>query len=157
MSNSSSIPRDDFGIYLVFCNKNVDPDTITVILEIEPTEAVKLGEVSRYSWNNQEYISKTGLWKLEFRSEDQNSTPESVISSVIATLQGKEKALAKLRDAGYKPYLSCCAGNTLDFYFDDAAMQFLGQNGIGLSVYFSQEYTAEGFNFEDRYPYQSTE
>lgn len=148
MTNSSELNTVEFCIELVFNGPELDPDVITTSLEVEPTEALRKGDIGRYSWNNQEYTSKNGVWRLKLLSEEQVYDPQSAIIAVIEKLQNKKANLAKLREEGYKPFLSFCGGNTLDFYFDDDVLEFLGQAGIGLSVWFSNEYSIEGDDFQ---------
>ena len=120
---------------LVFCQEDVDPDLVTRVLCIEPTELLRFGELGKY-YNGAEYISQVGLWKLELENTNQAEIVEDQISRWISLLEPKIEQLNQLEKLGYSPYLECIAEpGSLSLCIEPPSLQKLGELNISLSVW----------------------
>jgi hypothetical protein len=128
--------------YLVFCRDNVDPDVVTRILELSPSESLHVGDTGHYEWNGQPYVSQVGLWKLRLPGADNTQRVEDQISGWIELLRPKSTALGLLRELGYNPYIDCRAEpGSLSLCIDPEVLTALGALNVALSVWLHEQAT----------------
>jgi len=120
---------------LVFCRENVDPDLVTELLGLSPSEALKIGDITRI-WGGPEATSQMGVWKLDLPDPQSGDTVEEQLTRWVELLEPKAAALAKLRAADYAPYIDCNAERgSLSLCFDPAQLLALGRMGVSLSIW----------------------
>ena len=93
---------------LVFCRENVDPDLVTQLLGFTPSEALKVGDITRI-WGGPETPSQLGVWKLNLPGLISGDTVEEQLARWVELLKPKAEALVNLRAADYAPYIDCKA------------------------------------------------
>jgi hypothetical protein len=120
---------------LVFCRENVDPEYVTRLLGFVPSEALKVGDITRI-WGGSETPSQMGIWKLNLPSPNLADTVEEQLAHWVDLLKPKAGALASLRAADYAPYIDCKAERgSLSLCIDPEALSALGQLGVSLSIW----------------------
>ena len=120
---------------LVFCRENVDPDFVTRLLGLSPSEALKVGDPTKI-WNGPEAPSQMGVWKLDLPEVRESDTIEEQLSRWVDLLQPRAAALASLRDAGYAPYIDCKAERgSLSLCIEPTLLSALGQVSVSLSIW----------------------
>jgi len=121
--------------HLVFCREDVEPDVVTRILGLEPTESVRVGDPAKYD-NGSEYSSHLGIWKLELEDANLSETVEDQISRWVSLLEPKIEQLNQLKELGYSPYLDCIAEpDSLSLCIAPCSLLKLGELNISLSVW----------------------
>jgi len=121
--------------HLIFCREDVDPDVVTKILCLEPTESVRVGDSEKYD-NGSEYTSHNGVWKLELEDANRTETVEDQISRWVSLLEPKIEQLNQLKELGYSPYLDCIAEpGSLSLCIAPHSLQKLSELNISLSVW----------------------
>ena len=133
--------RTNFGntTQLVFCRENVDPDVVSRLLDLNPSEALKVGDPAVHT-NGAPYISHLGLWKLNLPNCDQQSTVEQQIALWIDLLRPRSAALAQLKDMDYSPYLDCKAeARSLSLCIEPESLKLLGELQVSLSVWLYEQ------------------
>ena len=124
---------------LVFCRENVDPDLVTRLLDLKPSEARRVGDPAVHM-NGAQYISHLGLWKLILPNCDPQSTVEQQIELWIDLLRPRSVALAQLREMDYSPYLDCKAeARSLSLCIEPESLRLLGELHISLSVWLYEQ------------------
>jgi hypothetical protein len=133
----NSLPADN-ETHLIFCRDDVDPEVVTRILQLSPTESLRVGDEAHYPWNGQRFVSNVGLWKLrlppagpgaDWRVEDQ-------LARWVEFLQPESGALRELTELDYRPYLDCKAeARSLSLCIDPEVLTALGALSIALSVW----------------------
>jgi hypothetical protein len=120
---------------LVFCRENVDPDFVTQVLGLVPSEALKVGAPTRI-WGGPEVPSQMGIWKLDLPGRDEGATIEEQLARWVDLLRPKAAALENLRSADYAPYIDCKAERgSLSLCIDPDLLSALGQVGVSLSIW----------------------
>lgn len=120
---------------LVFCRENVDPQVITHLLGLTPTEATRVGQRVK-GLRGEDYTAHLGTWKLKLLGPDQDLTVEEQIGKWIGLLSPKASELADLVERGYRPYLDCQAeSKSLSLCIDPKVLVQLGGLHIALSVW----------------------
>jgi hypothetical protein len=120
---------------LVFCRENVDPDFVTRLLGLNPSEALKVGDPTKI-WDAPEAPSHLGVWKLDIPEVNESDTIEEQLSRWVDLLQPKAAALASLRATGYAPYIDCKAERrSLSLCIEPALLSALGQLNVSLSIW----------------------
>ena len=124
---------------LVFCRENVDPDVISSMLELTPTEALKVGDPAVHV-NGAPYVSHLGLWKLTLPNCDSRNTVEEQIALWIELLRPRSRALARFREMDYAPYLDCKAeAGSLSLCIEPDSLKALGDLHVSLSVWLFEQ------------------
>ncbi len=124
---------------LVFCRENVDPDVVSRMLGLTPSEAIRVGEVAE-RWNGTRYTSHLGLWKMSLPKSDPHRTIEEQIGSWIELLQPRSLALNELRGLGYAPYLDCKGEKgSLSVCMEPDVLTSLGELKISLSIWLHEQ------------------
>lgn len=127
---------------LVFCREDVDPDMVTRLLDLTPSESVKVGD-SVEDENGHRYSSHLGIWKLDLPNVNINHTVEDQIGHWIALLQPRSAALSHLKGLGYSPYLSCkAAPGSLSLCIEPELLVRLGNLNIALSIWLYEQPTS---------------
>jgi hypothetical protein len=125
---------------LVFCRDNVDPDVVTRVLELSPSESLHVGDTGHYKWNGQQYVSQVGLWKLRLPGADDTQRVEDQIGVWIELLRPKSTALGLLKELGYNPYVECKAeSGSLSLCIDPGVLTELGALNVALSVWLYEQ------------------
>jgi uncharacterized protein DUF4279 len=125
---------------LVFCHDKVDPDLVTQLLDLSPSEAQHVGDIGRYEWNGQQYVSHVGLWKLRLPVADDSQTVEDQLVLWVELLRPKSAALGRLRELGYSPYIDCKAeSRSLSLCIDPEVLTALGALSVALSVWLYEQ------------------
>ena len=120
---------------LVFCRENVDPDFVTHLLGLSPSEALKVGEPTGI-WGGPETPSQIGVWKLDLPGPDADDTVEEQLARWVEVLHPKTEALASLRAADYAPYIDCKAERgSLSLCIEPALLSALGKLDVSLSIW----------------------
>ena len=120
---------------LVFCRENVDPDFVTRLLGLNPSEALKASDPAKI-WDGTEMPSRVGIWKLDLPEVGEDDTIEDQLSRWIDLLRPRTAALANLRAADYAPYLDCkAARGSLSVCIDPVLLSSLGEVGVSLSIW----------------------
>lgn len=133
--------RMNFGnaTQLAFCRENVDPDVVSRLLELTPSEALKVGG-SAVDLNGAPYVSHLGSWKLNLPNCDFQNTVEEQIALWIELLRPKSQALAQLREMDYSPYLDCKAETGyLSLCIEPKSLKALGELHVSLSVWLYEQ------------------
>ena len=124
---------------LVFCRENVNPEVVTQLLNLSPSESVKVGDPAEYQ-NGHRYTSHLGIWKLNFPNSSLGLTVEDQISQWLELLKPKSAALNQLKNEGYCPYLDCkAAPGSLSLCVDPELLVGLGELNIALSVWLYEQ------------------
>lgn len=124
---------------LVFCRENVDPDVVSRLLDLNPSETRKVGDPAVHM-NGAPYISHIGLWKLILPNCDQQSTIEQQIVMWIDLLRPRSRVLAQLREMDYSPYLDCKAeASSLSLCIEPESLRLLGELQVSLSVWLFEQ------------------
>jgi hypothetical protein len=123
--------------HLIFCRDDVDPEVVTRILQLSPTESLRVGDEAHYPWNGQRFVSNVGLWRLRLPPEpDADQRVEDQLARWVEFLQPKSEAFRELTELGYRPYLDCKAeARSLSLGIDPEVLTALGALNIGLSVW----------------------
>jgi len=120
---------------LVFCRENVDPAFVTHLLELFPSEALKVGDLTRVG-DGPEAPSRVGVWKLDLPAAVSGDTVEEQLARWVELLQPKATALASLRAADYAPYIDCKAERgSLSLCIEPEQLSALGKLGVSLSIW----------------------
>ena len=120
---------------LVFCRENVDPELVSQHLGFAPSEALKVGDITRI-WGGPETSSQMGVWKLDLPGLTTVDTVEEQLGRWVELLQPKAGALANLRAADYAPYIDCKAERgSLSLCIEPELLSALGQLGVSLSIW----------------------
>ena len=120
---------------LVFCRENVDPDFVTQLLGLVPSEALKVGDPTNI-WGGPVAPSRMGVWKLDLPGLREDDTIEEQLARWVDLLRPKAAALANLRSADYAPYIDCKAERgSLSLCIDPELLSALGQVGVSLSIW----------------------
>ena len=120
---------------LVFCRENVDPDLVTQLLGFAPSEALKVGDITRI-WGGPETPSQMGIWKLDLPGQTSGDTVEEQLARWVELLQPKAEAMVNLRAADYAPYIDCKAERgSLSLCIEPTLLSALGQLGVSLSIW----------------------
>ncbi|WP_398312393.1 DUF4279 domain-containing protein [Zoogloea sp.] len=120
---------------LVFCSEDVNPDDVTRLLDLTPTQSVKVSDSAEYE-NGHRYISHLGIWKLELLNANVDHTIEEQIDQWIDLLSPRSEALSHLKGLGYRPYLDCkAASGSLSLCIEPELLVRLGELNISLSVW----------------------
>jgi hypothetical protein len=120
---------------LVFCRENVDPDFVTQIMGLVPTEALTVGDPTRI-WGGPEVPSQVGVWKLDLPGSSDGVTIEDQLARWVDLLRPKTAALSKLRSADYAPYFDCKAEQGSGaLCIDPELLSALGHVGVSLSIW----------------------
>lgn len=124
---------------LVFCRENVDPDLVSQMLDLAPTESVKVGESAEHL-NGAQYISHLGTWKLNLPESNPDQTVEEQIGLWVELLRPKSLALNQLRGMGYSPYLDCKAeAGSLSLCIEPELLASLGEMNVSLSIWLYEQ------------------
>lgn len=124
---------------LVFCRENVDPELITQFLGFPPSEALKVGDITRIG-SGPETRSQMGIWKLDLLGSRSADTVEEQLAQWVKLLQPKAGALASLRAADYAPYIDCKAERgSLSLCIEPEVLSALGHLGVSLSIWLYEE------------------
>ena len=124
---------------LVFCRENVDPDVVSRMLELAPSESVKVGEPAVHL-NGERYISHLGTWKFNLPSAKEDQTIEEQIGLWVELLRPKTLALNELRGMGYCPYLDCKAeAGSLSLCIEPDLLASLGELNVSLSIWLYEQ------------------
>lgn len=120
---------------LVFCRENVDPGLVTRLLGFAPSEALKVGDITRI-WGGPEAPSQMGVWKLDLPGLASGDTVEEQLARWVELLQPNAEALVSLRAADYAPYIDCKAEpRSLSLCIEPTLLSALGQLGVSLSIW----------------------
>ena len=120
---------------LVFCRENVDPELITQLLGMTPSEALKVGDTTGIA-GGPETRSRMGIWKLDLAALSLAGTVEEQLALWVELLEPKAGALANLRAADYAPYIDCKAERgSLSLCVAPETLSALGQLGVSLSIW----------------------
>ena len=124
---------------LVFCRENVNPDVVSEMLGLVPSEAVKVGEAAEHL-NGAWYTSHLGIWKLDLPNAGTDQTVETQIGLWVELLRPKSVGLSQLRGMGYCPYLDCKAdAGSLSICVEPELLVSLGQLNVSLSVWLYEQ------------------
>lgn len=124
---------------LVFCRENVDPNVVSRMLDLAPTESVKVGEPAE-RLNGARYISHLGTWKLDLPKANTDQTVEEQIGLWVELLRPKSLALKELRGMGYCPYLDCKAeAGSLSLCIEPDLLASLGELHVSLSIWLYEQ------------------
>lgn len=120
---------------LVFCKENVNPDLVPRLLDLAPSNSVKVGDPAQNE-NGHRYSSHRGIWKLDLPNATPDDPVEDQIGKWIELLQPRLKALRQLKELGYSPYLDCMAKTrSLSLCIEPELLQQLGELNIALSIW----------------------
>ena len=123
----------------VFCRENVDPDVVSQMLDLAPSESVKVGESAEHL-NGARYISHLGTWKLNMPKANPDQTVEEQIGLWIELLRPKSLALNELRGMGYCPYMDCKAeAGSLSLCIEPNLLSSLGELNVSLSIWLYEQ------------------
>ncbi len=124
---------------LVFCRENVDPDVVSQMLDLVPSESVKVGESAEHL-NGARYTSHLGTWKLNLPKANPDQAVEEQIGLWVELLRPKSLALNKLRGMGYCPYLDCKAeAGALSLCIEPNLLASLGEMNVSLSIWLYEQ------------------
>lgn len=124
---------------LVFCRENVDPDVVSRMLDLAPSESMKVGEPAEHL-NGARYISHLGTWKLNLPKANADQTVEEQIGLWVELLRPKSLALSELRGMGYCPYLDCKAeAGSLSLCIEPDLLALLGELNVSLSIWLYEQ------------------
>lgn len=124
---------------LVFCSSDVDPQTITRVTGLAPTESVSIGDPLKFE-NEFERSSDLGIWKLDLTGDSKDDSVEEQIAAWLVQLEPIGKAFSELIALGYAPYLDCKAGqHSLSLCLEPAVLVRLGRLGISLSIWLYEQ------------------
>lgn len=119
---------------LVFCRENVDPDVVSRMLNLAPSESVKVGEPAAQV-NGVRCISPLGTWTFNLPSAHADQTVEEQIGVWVELLGPKSLALKELRGRGYCPYLDCKAeAGSLSVCIEPELLASLGKLNVPRSI-----------------------
>lgn len=119
---------------LVFCRENVDPDLVTRLLDLSPTQSFRVGD--QYEWQAGTRISSVGLWKMRLTATAECDTVEQQLAAWLELLQPRAKALERLVVLDYHPYVDCKAEpRSLSLCIDPDLLSGLGALKVALSVW----------------------
>ena len=128
---------------LVFCRENVDPNVVTRLLELTPTESLQVGDSARYS-NGHPYKSRVGLWKLDLPNADPDQCVEEQVAKWLDLLQPRAVAFRALKELDYHCYLDCkAASGSLSLCIEPELLSQLGMLRISLSVWLYEQESAQ--------------
>ena len=124
---------------LIFCNKDVNPNDVTRLLGLTPSESVSVGDTAVRD-NGHQYISHLGIWKHHLINADFTHTVEEQIAQWLKLLEPKSAALSQLKALGYRPYLDCKADQgSLSLCVEPDLLVQLGKLNIALSVWLYEQ------------------
>lgn len=124
---------------LVFCRENVDPDVVSRMLDLAPSESIKVGEPAKHL-NGARYTSHLGTWKLNLPKANSDQTVEEQIGFWVELLRPKSLALNELIGMGYTPYLDCKAeAGSLSLCIEPDLLASLGELNVSLSVWLYEQ------------------
>jgi hypothetical protein len=124
---------------LVFCRDNVDPDHVTEMLGLKPSEVLKLGEHAK-TGVRAGIPSAVGLWKLDLQIVGEDLTVEEQLAEWVELLQPRSAALKNLRKEGYAPYIDCRAEKgSLSLCISPCLLTSLGELNVSLSVWLYEQ------------------
>jgi len=124
---------------------------VTRILQLPPTESLRVGDKAQYPWNGQWFVSNVGLWKLRLPPAEPGADQrvEDQLARWVEFLQPKSGALRQLTELGYRPYLDCKAeARSLSLCIDPEVLTALGALNIALSVWLYEFPRADAQTFE---------
>jgi hypothetical protein len=126
------------GAYLYFRGDRVNPDDITNVLGIYPTDSQKKGDVS-FTSTNRPIVARTGLWRLEAESDsnlvsDHVSQLLSGIPCSQEVLNGFEGVKKKYIDIFVGTLADDGGGGTVKFDLTKENMEVLAKTGMPLFV-----------------------
>ena len=125
---------------LVFSHPDVDPDVVTQLLDLTPSETLHVGELGRYEWNGEQFVSNVGLWKLRLSLADDSQTVEEQLAVWIEILKPKSAALGRLAELGYSSYIDCKAqSRALSLCIDPEILTALGALNVALSLWLYEQ------------------
>jgi hypothetical protein len=137
-------PQANRSVRLICCHPNVDPAVVSKILGIEPSYALKVGEIGIYPWNGEKFQSGVGKWELVHPDDLTKVTIEDAIERWLPVLEKSADAFRELHKAGYRPYLDCRAlAADLSLCIDPEILVRLGQLQISLSVWLYEAYVPD--------------
>lgn len=96
MVDATGPMQNDYSVEVNLLGKDLDPDTITSILGMEPVEAARSGEPRRSS--NGHGLHNDGLWAYEAASHD--DITECRDHQLVCLVDSIEPHVEKLRSAG---------------------------------------------------------
>jgi len=140
MGNDQPGPHTEPGnvTWLVFCREDVDPDLVSEILVLRPSEILHVGD--RYPWFGGERVSNVGLWKLRLAASAAQDGIEEQLSHWLALLRPKSQAFDALKRLGYAPYIDCKAeSRSLSICVAPSVLRELGDLNIALSVWLYEQ------------------
>jgi hypothetical protein len=123
----------------------LDPEQVTALLGVEPSEAHRLGDHLPYPRNHKDagkpsdLIARTGTWKLDVDKEKKWSwDAEAQLDYWCVFLTSREAAIRKLQARGFEVVLDCFVDEGPVVYVDLSAelMQTLGNLGVALKFAF---------------------
>jgi len=138
----SNFPPAKNSTRLVFCRENVDPEEVSHLLGLVPSEAVRVGEPLSYG-NGYARESHLGIWKLELPGACGADSVEEQIVQWLMLLEPLAGAFEQLKQMGYEPYLDCKASQgALSLCVDPEVLVRIGNLNIALSVWLYEQSTA---------------
>ena len=133
-------PLDEQGniTWLVFRRPEVDPDQVTEIPGLQPSETLRVGEI--YPWYGGERVSDVGSWKLRLKPRHYYDRIEDQLEDWIQLLQPKADALRRLHDFGYGGYIDGkAASRSLSVCIEPAVLTALGELGLALDIWLYEQ------------------
>jgi hypothetical protein len=124
---------------LVFCDGNVDPELVSRLLVLSPSESYKAGDEISLGYMSSR-IAPVGLWRMPLPGADPSVAVEQQIERWLVLLTPKATALSELRQRGYRPYVDCKAqSGSLSLCIAPDILTQLGSLGLALSVWLFEQ------------------
>jgi hypothetical protein len=123
----------------------LDPQQVTALLGVEPTEAYRKGAHLRFPPNHKDagkpggLIVRTGVWRLEVAKEKKREwDAASQLDYWCVFLTSREAAIRELQARGYEVMIDCFIDQGPVVYVDVSVelMQILGNLGVALKFGF---------------------
>ena len=119
---------------LIFCRENVDPNIITRLLDISPTESRAVGELIRDGARSGQ-TSHLGLWKANLPNLSPQLSIEDQLSKWVEFLEPKVAAFERLRELDYHGYIDCKpASASLSLCIEPELLMELAKLNVALSI-----------------------
>jgi hypothetical protein len=135
MAPATDLLRNDFSVEVNFVGRELDPDRLTSILELQPTNAARAGQPRNNGRGNAAY--QDGFWVYEVSSNDEiNECRDHQLNCLVDAVAPK---VDQLRAAGveriYFYYTLSSFAGMLNIRFKAETLQKLG--GIDADLYVS--------------------
>jgi hypothetical protein len=135
---------------------DLDPQQVTTLLGVEPSEAYRRGDHLRYPPNHKDagqpgsLIIRTGTWRLDVDEEKKWSWDAAAqLDYWCVFLTNRETAVRELQALGYEVRIDCLIDEGPVVYLDVSVelMRILGNLGVALQFCF---YDGENLQREEK-------